>query len=151
MCYYINKVKKEVLDNLKLDDVKNLTHDELVALATSKRITDIDSYDDVSLKKLLLTYPESDVDVVLSYVYDAHIGNLVAFRASDTNIKSAKILLKSDEDEKLVLETKYGKRFAVDYKDVVWVNTTGRWPKWVYNLMRGEVDYAECENTDEQE
>ena len=43
-----------------------------------------------------------------------------------------------------MLETKYGKQFFIDFEDVMWVNSNGYWPKWIYNLMK-ENENAEAE------
>ena len=89
--------------------------------------------------KLLSTYPD-DVDILNEYVEDSSVGMIVAFRTDDMKVKSAKIVKKSSKDRKLLLETKYGVQYIVSYADIVWVNTTGRWPRWVYNLMKGIGD-----------
>lgn len=89
----------------------------------------------------LATFPKTDnVD---KYVATISVGDIVAFRTSDYKVKSAKVVKKSTEDRKLMLETKYGKQFFIDFKDVVWVNSNGYWPKWIYSLMK-ENENAEA-------
>jgi len=87
------------------------------------------------LIEVLRTVPEDDS--TRDYVEDAEVGMLVAFRTERQRVKSAKIVRKSTAERKLLLETRYGARFVVDYSDVIWVNTTGRWPRWVFELMKG--------------
>ena len=84
-------------------------------------------------------------DVIISqsrvkYVESATVGTLVAFRLSNGRVKSAKIVKKSTSKRKFMVETKYGAQFIVSYDDVIWVKTGTRWPKGVYNLMKGFGD-----------
>lgn len=74
------------------------------------------------------------------YVESATVGTLVAFRLSNGRVKSAKIVKKSTSKRKFMVETKYGAQFIVSYDDVIWVKTGTRWPKGVYNLMKGFGD-----------
>lgn len=90
----------------------------------------------------LKTYP-NDVNVNTKYVDGSSIGDIVAFRTDDYKIKSAKICMKSSKNKKLKLVTSYGKVYIVNYSDVVWVNSNGYWPKWIYTLMK-ENENAEA-------
>ena len=76
----------------------------------------------------------------VKYVESATVGTLVAFRLSNGRVKSAKIVKKSTSKRKFMVETKYGAQFIVSYDDVIWVKTGTRWPKGVYNLMKGFGD-----------
>ena len=82
-----------------------------------------------------ISYDEYDRDFV--------INALATFRTSEYKVKSAKVVRRSTSDHKLMLETKYGRQFFIDFNDIVWVNTNGYWPKWVYNLMK-ENENAEA-------
>ena len=112
----------------------------LQALALSKGVS-YDEYDRDFVINALATFPENDnVD---KYVDSVQIGDIVAFRTSEYKVKSAKVVRRSTSDHKLMLETKYGRQFFIDFNDIVWVNTNGYWPKWVYNLMK-ENENAEA-------
>lgn len=76
----------------------------------------------------------------VKYIESATVGTLVAFRLSNGRVKSAKIVKKSTSKRKFMVETKYGAQFIVSYDDVIWVKTGTRWPKGVYNLMKGFGD-----------
>lgn len=82
-----------------------------------------------------------DVDVgqKTSYIENAEVGTLVAFRLSSGKVKSAKIIKKSSKKRMLKVETEYGAQFIVYYDDVIWVRTGARWPRGVYNLLKGTV------------
>ena len=73
----------------------------------------------------------------MSYVENAEVGTLVAFKLSNGKVKSAKIIRKSSKNRKLKLETDYGAQYIVSYDDVIWVRTGRRWPKGVYRLLKG--------------
>ena len=75
----------------------------------------------------------------MKYVENAEIGTIVAFKLPDGRVKSAKIERRSTSRRKLKLVTQYGAEFVVPYEDVIWVRTTKRWPKGVYNLLKGKV------------
>lgn len=76
-------------------------------------------------------------DQRMSYVERIEIGTIVAFRLSNGKVKSAKVVKKSTKNRKLKLETDYGAEYIVSYDDVVWVRTGKRWPRGVYNLLKG--------------
>lgn len=71
------------------------------------------------------------------YVTGIEIGTLVAFRLPNGKVKSAKVTKKSSKNEKLKLETDYGAEYVVSYDDIIWVRTGKRWPRGVYNLLKG--------------
>lgn len=75
----------------------------------------------------------------VKYVENAEIGTIVAFKLPDGRVKSAKIERRSTSRRKLKLATQYGAEFVVPYEDIIWVRTTKRWPKGVYNLLKGKV------------
>lgn len=85
----------------------------------------------------------------MKYVENAEVGTIVAFKLPDGRVKSAKIERRSTSRRKLKLATQYGAEFVVPYEDIIWVRTTKRWPKGVYNLLKGKV--AENENRSKEE
>lgn len=80
---------------------------------------------------------EVDMGQKMPYIENAEIGALVAFRLPSRKVKSAKIIKKSSSKRKLKLETEYGAPYIVSYDDVVWVRTGKRWPRGVYNELKG--------------
>lgn len=85
----------------------------------------------------------ANIDQKMSYVERIEIGTIVAFRLSNGKVKSAKVTNKSTKNRKLKLETDYGAEYIVSYDDIVWVRTGKRWPRGVYNLLKGLVDDGE--------
>lgn len=125
---------------MKAEELKELSDQQLLDIAYDLNASIPEFATRKEIVKILSTYPEPGNDDGLAYLENADVGDLVAFRTEDYKVKSAKIVKKSSGDEKLMLETKYGAQFLVGYEDIVWVNTTGRWPKWVFNLLKGNSD-----------
>lgn len=73
----------------------------------------------------------------LDIIQDAPMGTIVAFRNATGKVKSAKIIARSTKNKVLKLQTSYGAEFNVSYEDVVWVKSGQRWPKPIYNLLKG--------------
>lgn len=74
----------------------------------------------------------------LSYIETIQVGTLVAFREPETNkLNTAKVTNKSVKNKKLKVETQYGAEFVISYDSVVWVKTGTRWPKGIYNELKG--------------
>lgn len=70
-------------------------------------------------------------------VSTAEVGTIIAFSDQNGKVRSAKIVEKFSEDEKFEVVTAYGKEFTITYSDVVWVKTGDRWPRGVYDLLKG--------------
>ena len=85
---------------------------------------------------------EQKAENKLSYIEGAKVGTLVAFKTDNDKIKSAMIVKRSTKNRKFKLETKYGASFIVPFDDVIWVRTNKRWPKGVYQLLKG-IDESE--------
>lgn len=71
-----------------------------------------------------------------TYINNMSVGTLVAFKTKG-KVKSAKIIKKSTKNELALVETKVGKQYRINYDDIVWVKTGKRWPRGVYNLLKG--------------
>lgn len=136
---------------MREQELVKMSDQQLLEVAISLGVQDAHSMSRKNMISALMTYPEQGDSIVLQYIDEAVPGNLVAFRNSNYRVKSAKIVKKSTADKKLLLETKYGKQHLVPYSDIVWVNTTGHWPRWVYDLLKGVNQEVECENTDGEE
>lgn len=76
----------------------------------------------------------------MQYVEQIEIGTIVAFRLASGKVKSAKVVKKSTKNRKLKLETEYGAVYIASFDDVIWVRTGKRWPRGVYNLLKGWSD-----------
>lgn len=74
------------------------------------------------------------------YIKSAEKGTIMAFRLPDGKVKSAKMIERSLKREKLKMETAYGRQFIISFSDVIWVKSGNRWPKGVFNLLKGNVN-----------
>lgn len=77
------------------------------------------------------------------YIEDAKVGTLVAFKTDTGKVKSAMIMKRSTSKRRFLLETKYGAKYKVSFDDVLWVRTNKRWPKGIFQLLRGNVETTE--------
>lgn len=82
------------------------------------------------------------------YVENVKVGTLVAFKTGPNKAKSAMVVKRSTKNRKLKVETKYGKELIISFDDVIWVHTNKRWPKGVYNMLKGMVSEDESTNKD---
>lgn len=81
--------------------------------------------------------PKIDMKKKMNYIENVAIGTIVAFKLPNGKVKSAMVIEKAPTRRKLKLETEYGKVFKIDYEDVVWVKTGNRFPKGVYEALKG--------------
>ncbi len=86
-----------------------------------------------------------------SYIEGANIGTLVAFKSDTGKVKSAMIVKRSTKNRKFKLETRYGAQFIVSFDDIVWVRTNKRWPKGVYQLLKGIDEMGVNDNAERTE
>ena len=80
---------------------------------------------------------EKKVKQKMDFIENVKIGTLVAFRLQNGKVKSAKVEKRSTKNRKLKLVTSYGAEYIVPYESIIWVRTGTRWPKGVYNLLKG--------------
>lgn len=74
----------------------------------------------------------------LSYITTAVPGSIVAFNDCKSNrMRSAKVVETDPVNKTMKLETEYGMIFNVRYEDITWVRTTNRWPRGIYNALKG--------------
>ena len=86
-----------------------------------------------------------DMSIKDGYIEKVNLGCLVAFKTSNGKVKSAKIVKRSIKERMLLLETEYKSAYKVSFDDVLWVKTGNRWPKGIYELLKGRVKLNEEE------
>lgn len=116
------------------DDVEVFgTDEEIAALKTEcEKESDLDTIDEFEEADVVNETEQANKH--LEYIENAEVGTIVAFRVGD-KVKSAKIINRSSARRKLKLETAYGRIYVVDYDDIIWVKTSSRWPRGVYELF----------------
>lgn len=152
-----NKNKKELRDlakDLNIIGRWDMTKEQLVEAIlraeksgknttkqkSAKTNNKVDNHESVEVENKIekqSTNTVADMEEKKPYIENAAIGTLVAFRLSNGKVKSAKITKKSTSKKKFMLETSYGAQFIVPYNDIIWVRTGKRWPKGVYELLKG--------------
>ena len=125
--------------------LEQMDDSQLTDLATRFNVKSDFMVDRDKIIYALRTFPNTDK--CHDYVDVVQPEDIVAFRTSNYTVKSAKVIRRSTTDKKLMLETSYGRQFVIDFDDVIWVNTNGYWPKWVYKLMK-ENENAEANNAE---
>lgn len=91
-----------------------------------------------------------DMTQKMPYIENVVNGTIVAFKLPNGKVKSAMVMAKSNTKRKLKLETEYGKTFIVDFNDVVWVKTGNRFPKGVYEALKGKGAHRDVCRTEEK-
>lgn len=69
------------------------------------------------------------------YLKIATMGMRVAYYGKNGKAKSGKVVTNDVKQELLEVRDKYAIVDEVKYSDVLWVQSTGRWPKGVYKLL----------------
>lgn len=109
------------------------TDEEIAALKTEcEKESELDTID--GFEETDVVNEAEQANKHLEYIENAEVGTIVAFRVGD-KVKSAKIINRSSARRKLKLETAYGRIYVVDYDDIIWVKTSSRWPRGVYELF----------------
>lgn len=140
-------MEKEKLEAMKVTELRKLA--PTVGVKNAKKYKKAELID-----AIMATYTQNDADGEnnntpdeadqqlarrTEYIEGAEMGTMVAFKAPDGKVRSAKMINRSVKNRKLKLETAYGRQYVVSYSDVVWVRTNGRWPRYVYNMLKGMV------------
>ena len=121
---------------MKKSEIDSMSWGEKLDIVDKLDIYSDDSHP-VDVDDVLRTVPS---DGSCKYLDDLLPGTIVAFRKPDLSVKSAKVLRKSTKDKKLMVQMKFGTNKIINFSDVIWVKTTERWPKWVFNLLKGIED-----------
>jgi len=117
-----------------VDDVEVFgTDEEIAALKTEyEKESGLDNVNELEETDIINETEQANKH--LEYIENAEVGTIVAFKVGD-KVKSAKIINRSSARRKLKLETAYGRIYVVDYDDIIWVKTSSRWPRGVYELF----------------
>lgn len=102
----------------------------------SKVVKAVKEFEQKQKDKIILSEEEREAKRK-GYIDTAAVGTLVAFKSDTGKVKSAKIVKRSTKNRKFKVETAYGAEYIISFDDVIWVRTNKRWPKGVYNLLKG--------------
>lgn len=130
--YGIKNVKKYKKAEL-IDKLINM------AIGSGSLVGDADTDGDTGTNNIDNKDVENKFEQKMRYIVNAPFGTLVAFRLPNGKVKSAKIVNRASKSQKLKLETAYGRQYIIPYSDVVWIKSTSKWPRGVYNQLKGIV------------
>ena len=112
---------------------KKLTKAEMI----EKILVSNDIKEDI-LKTIQESAEETTRSDKSSYVETVQLGTLVAFMEPETGkLNTAKVVAKNSKNRMLKLMTQYDAEFIVSYDNIVWVKTGARWPRGIYNELKG--------------
>lgn len=137
LTYYVGKkhlTKQEMLDKINSVSVKE---PEPVVENPTNDVTNVD--------------PESfcNLENRGKYIEEAEVGTLVAFIDEKGKPRTAAIVNRSSKRRMLKVQTEFGWEFIVPYEKVLWVKKGTRWPKGVYNLLKGYNKNVNRDNNNE--
>lgn len=73
----------------------------------------------------------------LEYIENAKLGTIIAFVDENGKARTAAIIDRSTEEKLLNVETEFHREFVVPYDNVLWVKNGTRFPRGVYNMLKG--------------
>jgi hypothetical protein len=79
------------------------------------------------------TLPQADKQM---YIDNLKPDTLVAFREYSGRLNTAAVKEIDHEKESVTLITQYEKEFIINFKDIVWIRTGKRWPKFVMSELK---------------
>lgn len=138
------KELREIAKGLKIQGRWDMTKEELITnimAASENGKSDVDEINDQNITDECKSDDQVHINMEqkMRYIENVELGTIVAFRLTNGRVKSAKVVKKSTKSRKLKLETNYNAEYIVSYDDIIWVRTGKRWPKGVYELLKGKV------------
>ena len=125
---------------LKKAELIDAIIDERPIDVENEEVESVSEKSEVKTEEVVVVPAVTTVSNREAYVDSAKVDMIVAFKLPNGKVKSAKIIKRSTPKRRFLVETKYGAQFVISFDDVVWVKTGTRWPKYVYNLMKGIGD-----------
>lgn len=132
-------MSKEKLEQMKVAELQSLCKEKGISFYKGKnRMTKseiVEKLYECQRKELSAEKEEQKKQ----YVENADIGVLVAFYDKNGKPRTGKIIKKNVELRRLKIETEFGAQFVIPYEDVMWVRYGERWPKGVFEILKGKV------------
>lgn len=72
-------------------------------------------------------------------VEEAEVGTLMAFLDLKGKIRTAAMVNRSSQKRRVKLVTEFEAEFVVPYENILWVKKGKRWPRAIYNMLKGNV------------
>ena len=87
-----------------------------------------------------------------TYIDNMKLGDIVAFKLYEKDSKMYSGKIKTLGASKVEIQTKNGKKFIIEKKNIFWVNVNNRWPRFVMNAFKGvDIDTTDTKNIESSE
>lgn len=138
------KELRDVAKEYNISGRWDMTKDQLIE-AINKEIEPVKESAEDGVAKVNSDSAEAEnkYSCKMDYIEKVEMGVLVAFRLPTGKVKSGKLEKRSSKRRVVKLVTEYGAEFVVPYDDVIWVKTGRRWPRGVFNLLKGIIENEE--------
>lgn len=132
------KELRELAKDMNISGRWDMTKDQLIdAILGAEVLKKNDESESAKEKR------NESVSIKDGYIEKVNLGCLVAFETNTGKVSSAKIIKRSLKRRMLLLETEYKSVYKVSFNDVLWVKTGNRWPKGIYELLKGKAKLNE--------
>lgn len=121
-------------------NLNNLTCNELHILCKERKISHYHGktrFNKSEMIEAILLYESKNSINRFEYIEQADLGTIVAFVDFKGKARTAAIKEKRSNDLTLIVETEFGREFIVPYDKVLWVKKGARFPRGVYNMLKG--------------
>lgn len=86
-----------------------------------------------------------------TYIDNMKLGDIVAFKLYEKDSKMYSGKIKTLGASKVEIQTKNGKKFIIEKKNIFWVNVNNRWPRFVMNAFKGvDIDTTDKINENDK-
>lgn len=125
--YYVGK--KHLTKNEMIEKIENATCETKPDV--SKQEEPVQENEVVEEKK------EWAMNDKTKYIEEAEVGCLIAFYDEKGKPRTAALVNRSSARQVIKVVTEFGWEFIVPYEKVLWVRKGNRWPKPVYEILKG--------------
>lgn len=85
------------------------------------------------------------------YIDNLKLGDLVAFKLYNLDAKMYSGKISKLGETRVEIQTKNGKKYIIEKTNIYWLNTNGRWPKFIMNAFKGVDEKVENETVENKE
>ena len=87
-----------------------------------------------------------------TYIDNMKLGDIVAFKLYEKDSKMYSGKIKTLGASKVEIQTKNGKKFIIEKKNIFWVNVNNRWQRFFMNAFKGvDIDTTDTKNIESSE
>lgn len=142
-------MSKEELSVMKVENLRKLCKEKGISIYVGKnRITKAEMIEKLTVEsqKEVDSEKERKASKMKKYVEEVEPGTIVAFYDKTGKPRTAKVIAKRMDLRRLKVETEFGAQFVVPFEKVMWVKYGTRWPKGVFDVLKGRI-YEQTANS----